>query len=355
MKKILVVIGLVFVVLGGCSGEVEDQQKENDGHAETNTEKVREEIERFLVNRDSFHFLVDWLSNEEVLFVEKAAESYRLNAFNIYSQEIRLVYEEEDVIADVFIHPTKEALLVHTTALQEAATVKMVTLDGVVHNEITLESSELAIEWNDMNKSYLLVTAFYEDWSYDTFFFDCSLNELTLLSIESPFPKWFGTNQFLFKDTSNHDGLFVYDIETSKKESFIAEDVVFYDTFKETLFIAQATADEQMRYTLLNREQKVRANWTAAGTVQQDTRYIAWLEEDSVLLLQPEKGKGQATSTYELVRYDVDRETVLIGDLLNTELICSPDGQKCITGYSLENMLMLEEKTVMPWLQYTDE
>ena len=38
-----------------------------------------------------------------------------------------------------------------------------------LHDEVSIESSELAIEWNDLDPSLVLLTAFHQDWTYDVF------------------------------------------------------------------------------------------------------------------------------------------------------------------------------------------
>ena len=65
--------------------------------------------------------------------------------------ETETLYEEASIIIDVLIHPSKNYLLLHTSDNPTSATVKIISIDGIIQDEIEVASTELAIEWNDLN------------------------------------------------------------------------------------------------------------------------------------------------------------------------------------------------------------
>ena len=75
---------------------------------------------------------------------------------------------------------------------------------ALIQDEIEVASTELAIEWNDLNPSSVLLTAFHEDWTFDLFLYNGEHRYLGLLEIEDPFPKWFGENQIAIGYVEDH-------------------------------------------------------------------------------------------------------------------------------------------------------
>lgn len=355
MKRIVVIIGIILCIISGCSGKTEPPEPEVE-QVEQEKVKFEKEIQQMLVDESSFYFIVDWLTNEEILFVDYEDDNYRLKSFHIYSKEIKNVYETEMMIIDVLIHPSKEYLLVHTSATDTSATVKILTLDGMVQNEVTVESVELEIEWNDLDFSSVLLTAFYEDWSFDAFLFDGETNDIQLLPIQSPFPKWLGTNHFVVATDmlDSESELVIYDVVTGAQQSLDEGKILLYDTFKDALLLVQLTHDEKAKYTILNVALEEIGNWTIEP-IKEYSEWILpnfdWLTEKSIVTFQSKKA---GTSNYELIKYEDHEIDVLLNDVEDTSLICSPDAKKCLTGHGLEKILDLDNNTTSDWLLFKD-
>lgn len=345
----------MLIVLSGCSEKVvyEDQEAEV---VEQEKKPVEKEIQQMFVEYTSFHFIVDWLSNEEILFVDKEDGNFRLKAFHIYSEEIKTIYEAETMIIDVLIHPSKEYILVQTSASEASATLKILTLDGLVHNEVTIESAELEIEWNDLDASSILLTAFYEDWSFDTFIYDGETNQIQLLAIETPFPKWLGMNHFVVLSEALDGGteIVVYDVETGEEQALTEGNILSYDTFKESLLVVELTEDDKVQYTILTAALEAIANWTMEPTNEYSewfTPNFEWINENSLFTFRPED-TGIAN---ELIKYEAHEITVFMNRIEDTALICSPDTKNCLAGHGLEKILDLENKVSIDWLSFVED
>lgn len=355
MKRIVAIIGVVVFMLAGCSEKIEKTDEEDvDNETKPKQEEVKKEIQQLIIDESIFHFIVDWLSDDEVLFVEKEAKEYRLKAFNIYTKAMKTIYADENMIADVLVHPSKDYFLIQTSTSASSATVKMISLDGVVQNEVTIESTELAIEWNDLDPALLLLTAFYEDWSYDAFYFNGSTNDLTVLSIENPFPKWLGVNHFVHSGSLEGEQIAIYDVQTGEKEWLNERSIAYFDTFEDTLLVVQMTKDEKAAYTIVNKAQDVLMSWMmpfSEGDAGQEIPHFEWIDETSVLSLRPMEGERFVNVLYELVKFEGEEETALMSNLENARLVCSPNKKKCLTGDGLEQLLDLEKMTKTSWLQ----
>ena len=152
-------------------------------------------FKQFTADPAKFHFVADWLTDSKIVFVEKDLEFYYVKTFDLATGEIETLYEDAAIIVDVLIHPSKEYILLHTTDNPTSATIKILSLDGIIHDEISIESSELAIEWNDLDPSLILLTAFHQDWTFDVFLYNGNKEMFGLIDIEDPFPKWYGTEK----------------------------------------------------------------------------------------------------------------------------------------------------------------
>lgn len=359
MKRILVLLGFVVFIIAGCTEKTEDNnEKNNEEKVPPNSEKVEVDIQQFVADASTFHFVVDWLSDEEILFVEKQADIYRLKTFNIYTKDIRVLYEDKQIIADVRIHPVSNDLLIQTTASPTAATVKVISLEGVVLNEVSIESAELAIEWNDLDPAQLLLTAFYEDWSYDVFYFNGGSNDFSILPIEDPFPKWLGLGHFVLADAMDKERLAIYDVQSGAKEFLEARSVLTFDTFKNALLIAQLTTDELVNYSIINENQDLVASWGMPFSESEEWGTFPafqWIDEMSGMAIRPAIDEQSVETTYELVKFEGENETIIMEGLENTSLVCSPNQKLCLTGTGLAQILDLEEVTKTPWLQLKGE
>ena len=203
-----------------------------------------------------FHFVVDWLSDTEIVFVEKEESFYNLKTFNVTTGEIETLYTESMIIVDAIVHPTKELILVHTSNNSTSAIVKIISLEGVVLDEISIASSELAIEWNELDPDLILLTAFYQDWTYDVLVYNAKEKEINTITLEDPFPKWLGL-QIVTVHIPEHplEGgtLHLYDWAIETLEPLPYENIVHFETYGNSLLIVEI-ANGEAEYRIIDQE-----------------------------------------------------------------------------------------------------
>ena len=74
-----------------------------------NNELIEEEISKSLVaDPAKFHFVADWLTESKVIYVEKENGLYQVNSFDFESGQTDTLYEDDSIIIDVLIHPSKK-------------------------------------------------------------------------------------------------------------------------------------------------------------------------------------------------------------------------------------------------------
>lgn len=309
------------------------------------------------VESSKFHFVVGWLNDSEIVFVEKEENDYYLKTFNVNTGKIDTVFKESMIIVDAIIHPNKEMILLHTSTNSTSANVKMISLEGIVLDEISIASSELAIEWNDLDPNLILLTAFYQDWTYDVFLFSGQEEELKTLFLEDPFPKWLGS-QILTVHIPEHplDGgsLHLYDWASEIIEPLPYDDIVHFDTNGNSLLIVQIV-NGKAEYQIIDQEGTVLNTWTLPAVSNYSEWVfpdIAWIDHETIITLAT-KGGGELDNLSEpfmLVKLEAGEQVILSHDSNLTSLKCSPDGEKCLTGNSSEKLIDIMEQEEFTWL-----
>ena len=305
-----------------------------------------------------FHFVVGWLSDTEIVFVEKEESVYNLNTFNVNTGEIDTLYIEPMIIVDAIIHPTKELILVHTSNNPTSANVKMLSLEGVVLDEISIASSELAIEWNDLDPNLILLTAFHQDWTYDILVYNGKEQEINTISLEDPFPKWLGP-QIVTVHIPEHalDGgsLHLYDLATETVEPLPYANIVHLDTYGNSMLIVKIMNGEA-EYQIIDQDGTILNNWTLPA-VSNYSEWIfpdlTWIDNETIITLATTNG-GELDNLKEpfmLMKIDAGEQAVISNNSNLTSIKCSPDGEKCLTGNSSEKLIDIKKKEDFNWLQ----
>lgn len=329
-----------------------------------NNDLLEEEISKSLaVDPAKFHFVVGWLTESKVIYVEKEDGHYQVNSFDLESGQTDTLYEDDSMIIDVLIHPSKKYLLLHTSDNATSAIVKIVAMDGTVLYKVSVASTELAIEWNDINPSLILLTAFHQDWTFDLFLYNGIETTLDLLEIEDPFPKWLGEDKIALGYVDGHilDGgeIHIYEHLTEQWERLNVSDVVYFDTYGDTLLTVKINEELDAHYTIMNKDGLIHSEWTMPAISNYSEWVIPeieWSSNETVFLPGPEKGGqlDELQSPYQLIRVAEGRQDVVADSIATSFLRCSPSGQKCLTGYSAEKLIDIKNETERTWLIFPE-
>ena len=352
---------LVILLLVGCAPNSNESKDQSTGEVEENqnqSDQIEDAIKTFEVDKDKFHFIVDWLTDTKIAFVEKDEKNYYLKSFDINSGEIETLFTEEFVIVDVIIHPSKNTYLLHTSNDSSSATIKIVSLDGVVIDEITIASSELAIEWNDMDPTLLLLTAFQKDWSYDLFLYNGNEEDLSLLSLEDPFPKWLGKKKIVTATSPEQPldtgDLFLYDFTLDTHENLNLDDVVHFDTKEDNLLYVQVN-EEELDYKIINEDTAMLSEWSIPDTGNDFGRTFpesSWVSNTTVIMPSSSGDDLLADSEerFKFMRVLNGRQHLLLDHLDADLLRCSPSGEKCIVGYKGDKIVDVIKQKEFNWM-----
>lgn len=362
MKKALLVLGMLLLVLSACEkAKNKPPAKPNSNASIENVEESTKKIPNQIFEADPsvFHFIADWLSDTQIVYVEKRNSVYQVRYFDIESGENHLVYEDESFITDVIVHPSLNYLLIHTSKQSDAATVKIIKLDGTLQHEVEIASTELEIEWNSIDPQKIIFTAFHEDWSFDVFVFDGHSEDLSLVEVMDPFPKWLGENRIVAMKLQNHplDGeeVQLINTETGNIELLPEKNIIYVDTFMDQLLLVQSPIDNLFTYRVKMRDGSIVNEWKLPA-VSNYSEWIVpeveWADVDHLLLMGTEKSAQLDELGAEYNLYSLENEELKkkVDSLDNEPLKCSPSGQRCLIGYTSEELIELETGEKYFWI-----
>lgn len=364
MKRMLVLLALFISILSGCSEQkdplsVQPDIEEADKLVEEPAEPPTPHV--YKADPSNFHFIADWLSDTQILYVEKKDGFYQVNYFDIETGETGMVYKDESFIIDVLVHPSRDYFLVHTGEHENAAAVKVIGMDGTVQHQVEIDSTELAIEWNRTNPDKILFTAFHDDWSFDLFVFDGLEDHLSIIEMDDPFPKWAGDDRIMGMLFEGHplDGgeLQLFHLDTGENESVGIGNVIYFDVFEDYFIAVQSVDENAFSYTVRRFDSSVVSGWTLPAVSNYSEWVIPsieWLDNNRLLLAGAEKSGqlDEMNAGFNLYLFVEDKSELLIKGLDSGPLKCSPSGRYCLSGYTSDELIDVNAKEKHKWIEF---
>ena len=203
----------------------------------------------------------------------------------------------------------------------------------------------------------MLITAFFEDWSYKVQHLDEISQKLVDVVDVQPFVKWFGLDQYLEQNWNEEEISFFSPIWLKSLSGAISDRVVLdevyrFDVFSNLIMAIKVPDDhDQLEYYFYDPVADVNV---ADMKVPSLTQYSDWLvpfydyiEKEHRFITFSAKSHGNADTygdDFNLIELNLTNhtETVLFDDLKNKPITCSPDGMHCLYGYQFEQILDLE-------------
>ena len=242
------------------------------------------------------------------------------------------------MISEVHVHPSTSQLLIKTADDSTEAILHILDSDGTPLNEISVESSEIEIQWNASDASQVLLTAFSEDWSYQMMRYDANEDTLVGVDIADPFAQWIGVDELVYMEDAT---LLKESLSTGEKIP-LASNVSQFSIVGDQA-VVEIFDEARIRYTVVD------------GRGEQET---TWLAEDSSLLMESAalideqtiamSVADQTTDASFLVKVHNGEEVARYELHEGGPLKCK--GEKCLIGYSFDTWMDIETGKTVKWL-----
>ncbi|WP_153732949.1 YqgU-like beta propeller domain-containing protein [Sporosarcina obsidiansis] len=342
MKQTIVMVSiLITFLLVSCDQKDVEQVEEKN---EPLMDEKGLSVQTLITSEEDFRFVAGWLDKENIVFVDHHDTVDRVRKFNLATGDIHTIFTDTDTISEVLIHSVEKQLLVKTASVPTEANVIIIEKDGEVLTELTVESSELEMKWNDVDATKLLISAFQEDWSYQVLLYDTIDQSVETVELVDPFPRWVGKDKIGYLE----DSTLMKRSLSSGEESVVMKNVNSFYAFFDQLVVE--VAEEDTQYSLLTEGGEIKHSWNAENTLE-TVEDVKILNDNNIIM---------STTEYTENNYDYTTVLHIIGDKLEKQfkleiegglLSCSPSGEVCLVGYSLDTLIDLQTGETTNWLQ----
>ncbi|MBO0995247.1 hypothetical protein [Bacillus sp. SD088] len=355
---------LVLIVLPGCTlsqNKFVSPEIEKKDPPPTSKEDEQSTPTPFQLEAgDEFEQIYGWVDDETILYAFIHKGNYQLATYQLYEGKTDVIFTSQSPFNEVVIHPDKERLLVYTSENAHSAKLDFIDLAGDVKFSTSVDSHEIAAEWNPENSNLMMITAFFEDWSYESLQLDVGDHSIQKKEGIEPFIKWFGEEAILIQEWAPDEPsvfapLVQQSLSNSPEKETLIDHLYRFDVFSNVLMtIDVADMDsEQLEYQFFDSSLQ---EMMSSIQVPNLTQYTDWLipyydyiESEQVFLTFVPKQHGSAdmyTEGFQLIAYDLSKqnEEVMFDHMENKPISCSPNWKLCLYGYQLEELINLETK-----------
>lgn len=356
---------LILMVLTGCtmlqndfvSPEVE--KNEIPPIAKENEKEDRPDPRPFQFEaNDEFEKIYGWIDDQTIIYGFKHEGTYQLATYQLYEGKSQVIFTSQSPFNNVLIHDNKELILIHTSENSHSAKLDFIDLVGDVKFSTAVDSYEIAAEWNKENPDLLMLTAFFEDWSYDSLQFDIGHNSIQKKEEIEPFIKWFDEEHILVQEwdpekPSVFAPLVKQSLSNPQNKETLLEHLYRFDVFSNIVMAIDVddVNSEQINYHFYD---SALEELVPPIQVPNLTQYTDWLipyyeyiEKEKIFLTFVPKHHGSTdtyTGGFQLIAYNLQKENAvtMFDNMENKPISCSPNGKLCLYGFQLEELINLE-------------
>lgn len=366
MLKKIVILLFCIIFLQACTEvetgipKVEQENEEKIPSDIGEVEKTNnDEIPSILLDNNALQSVVGWLSNEEVVFIVMEKGQWLVKSYSVSTNSWRTIYTTTTPIIQGTIHPSKEMILLHTSKDSSSAEIQFLHKNGYILQSLSFESAEIYMDWHPTNPNLVVFSTFYEDWTYNTFIYDGSTQELTSIEIENPFVKWYDEeNLMVFRwSDSGLDGseLFLYSILDETLKSTGEEKVLDVTNIGEAILYVQINEEQkQFEYRLEELNGAKKFEWVTPAVSNYSewvTPTVSIISPTEFILLNAKQSRNQDDISQKsiLSKISLDGQQVF-GEIDEQPVSCSPNAEICLGGYTKETWITTNPLDEKQWI-----
>lgn len=306
---------------------------------------------------EEFYKSAGWLSGSEILYVSnKGEQTSLLYSYNLGTGKGALLYRSDEPIITAVPSPDRKKVLIHSSASEEGL-LTIIDLSGEELYSTSIQSYEITFEWNPFDENLIMISAFTEEWDFNSYLLDLRNNKLDEIKLPEPFVRWISEDELVYQEW-DEEGMELtaplnsLSLNESKTETLF-EGIYQFDSLGPYLMTVKVDDEKNPGlglYSFFRSGDRQVASFTAPLL----TSFSGWVVPFYDLM---ENGKGfiylKANSMgdadlyeggYNLMRYHLEsqKEEVVLSELANEPLSCSPSGEMCLYGFQLEKVLNIE-------------
>lgn len=373
VRWIVLIIATSAYILSGCSQLLDVSLHKDASHS---LERIKETpgisflgsevIPIKLGVQEEFSKASGWLSNTEILYISNKNESSSiLYSYSLITGQSTMLYKSGQPIITAEISPKKDKVMIHSSASEEGV-LTVIDLSGKELYSGKIESYELTFEWNSYNDDLLIVSAFTEEWDFNTYLLDLKENSLKELQLPEPFVRWISEDMLVYQQWDENEislkaPLKSFSISGNHSKTLF-EDVYQFDSLGKYLLTIEVAEGENPGLGLYT---FTREGIHSAGSLTAPllTSFSGWvvpfydlMDDGKAFMYLRAKEQGEADlyeGGFDLMKYQFgeDKEEMVFSELANEPLSCSPSGEMCLYGFQLERVMNIDTKEIIELVQ----
>lgn len=316
---------------------------------------------------EAFNTVGEWYDNENILYINDKFEGSDIFRYDIYQSEKELFYSTDSPVITMKANEDHSLFLIHTSNASNEAEIIIVDEDGKENFKWQVDAYDLYYNWNPYNKDQIFLTAFLEDWSYETYLLDVGEETVKNYDILQPFIQWISNNEISYlkwdqNEPSFFAPLFSYSLE-NKNESLLFENIISYSTFINLLVTVELDKDKDS-YGVYHFFDTKTNQLLHEYKLPLLTDYSKWnipyedyaVEQRLFYTFRPYTTGSFDTYSqkYEFVSFNMKNgeEKSLIQKVDSKPIKISPNGYLCLYGYQFENIINLHTNDIIPLIYF---
>lgn len=365
---LLLIVFISILMLFGCSFEKKEEEK-NEKNQSNNlskeTPKRRFDILPLEISEGKFDRAIGWLDNKTIVYVSNVNQGSNVYKYNLFTGRSTLLYKSKYPIVEVFISPSRERILIHSSNSSYKGMITILTANGKELVSKTIKSFELAFEWNPYNENLLLVSSFTEKWDFHTYILKIQDKELSEFQLAEPFASWLTEDELIYLDwDANHSSLLAPLKKVkygSGKIKTIMTGLIQAKAYRDNLMTIGLSqeSDDNGVYTFYSNQMKLKSSIIVPLLSSYSDWLVPYFEfhpEDKLFYTFRPKASGDANTYsggFEFISFDIEtrEETVILENVENEPISCSPDGALCLYGNQLEKIIDVKNHLVLSLLK----
>lgn len=373
VRWIVLIIATSAYILSGCSQQLDVSLHKDASHSLDRIKETpgisflgSEVIPIKLGVQEEFSKASGWLSNTEILYISNKNESSSiLYSYSLITGQSTMLYKSGQPIITAEISPKKDKVMIHSSASEEGV-LTVIDLSGKELYSGKIESYELTFEWNPFNDDLLIVSAFTEEWDFNTYLLNLKENSLKELQLPEPFVRWISEDMLIYQQWDENEislkaPLKSFSISGNHSKTLF-EDVYQFDSLGKYLLTIEVAEGENPGLGLYT---FTREGIHSAGSLTAPllTSFSGWvvpfydlMDDGKAFMYLRAKEQGEADlyeGGFDLMKYQFgeDKEEMVFSELANEPLSCSPSGEMCLYGFQLERVMNIDTKEIIELVQ----
>lgn len=308
---------------------------------------------------------IGWLNVDEIIYMTNSQTGSILYIHDMKEGISKKLYESKYPIISSVISPDHKNIIIHSSPSTYEGLITIINNQGESLFTEKFPSVEIVFEWNRNFPGQLLITTFKEDWSFTNYLFNMDKMEYHQMKFSKPFSKWTGKNKLAYLDWNENDiSLFapLVQKELNQGEHVLENEVYYFDSFLDKMLVISVNQLEE-----LANYQFYTHDLTEVKSLKLPilTNYSGWIipfydltaDQKHFLSMLPYESENADNyrDGFQLVSFDIEsnEKKVILDHIENMPLTCSPDGSYCLVGYQFEQLLDLNNKTLIPLFEGT--